>query len=304
MSVVERLKQLTVKHLAIFGLLLLSAVALTVIGASLLKIINQLSGWIYVGLSVVVFLSLVVVFISPNYIEANVPGFGPVSVDGSNSAPQKQEENVVDRDNPHPEDFEEYAELTREVSPELSTQLFQIQQAGYSDPFEATSAIISEGIGADDRNPVQETIDILESDLEARDFILNSENHNMTVVDIDGERVIAKVDDDQHPPKPGLEFKLFANAAVDVEGTTETFPERVGTVRVEEVDDPLCVMTAVSWDEKLSGDPAQRSSDLTQRGAWVEIGLEEAESIDWDTMEEAYQKLKTLQEQGESNHDN
>jgi len=193
MSVVERIKQLTVKHLAIFGLLLLSAVALIVIGASLLKIINQVSGWIYVGLSVVVFLSLVVVFISPNSIEANVPGFGPVSVDGSNSSPQKPEKNVVGGESPYPEDFGEYAELTREISPELSTQLFQIQQAGYSDPFEATSAIISEGIGTDNRNPVQETIDILNSDLEARDFILNSENHDMTVVDIFGERYILKV---------------------------------------------------------------------------------------------------------------
>jgi len=302
--VLERLKQLTVKHMAIFGLMLLSAVALTVIGFSLLKIINPLSGWIYVGLSVVVFLSLVVVFVSPDYIEANVPGFGPVSLDGSNSTEQIPKENTVERSNPRPDNFEEYAELTREVSPELSTQLFQIQQAGYTDPFEATSAILSEDIGTDDRNPVQETIDILESDLEARDFILNSKNHDMPVVDIEGERVIAKLDDDQHPPRPGLEFKLFANAAVDVEGTTETFPDWVGTVRVEEVADPLCVMTAVSWDEELSDDPAQRGSDLTRRGAWVEIGLDEAESIDWDTMEEAYQKLKTLQEQGELNHDN
>lgn len=283
--------------------MLLSAVALTVIGFSLLRLIDPLDGWTYVGLTVVVFLSLVVVFVSPNYIEANVPGFGPVSLDGSNSADQEPEVNV-DRDNSRPENFEEYAELTREVSPELSTQLFQIQQAGYSDPFEVTSAIISEGIETADRNPVQETIDLLESDLEARDFILNSENHDMTVVDLDGERVIAKLDDDQHPPKPGLEFKLFANAAVDVEGTTETFPDWVGTVRVEEVADPLCVMTAVSWDEELSDDPTQRSSELTRRGAWVEIELDEAESIDWDTMEETYQKLKTLQEQGELHHDN
>jgi len=74
--VLERFKRLTVKHVAIFGLILLSAVALTVIGFSLLNIIEPLTGWIYVGLSVVVFLSLVVVFMSPNYVEANVPGSG------------------------------------------------------------------------------------------------------------------------------------------------------------------------------------------------------------------------------------
>ena len=303
-TVLEQFKRLTVKHVAIFGLILLSAVALTVIGFSLLKIIEPLSGWIYVGLSVVVFLSLVVVFISPNYIEANVPGFGPVSLDGSHSGRQEPEDDYVGANIDRPSDFEEYAELTSRISPELSTRLFQIQQADYSDPFEATSAIISEGMGSNDRNPVQETIDILASDLEARNFIVNSENHDMDVVDIDNERVITKLDDDQHPPNPGLEFKLFANAAVNIDGTTETFPEWVGTVRVEEVDDPLCIMRAVSWDEELSDDPAQRSAELTRRGAWVEIGLDEAESIDWDTIEEAHQKLTTLQEQGELNHDN
>lgn len=293
-------KRLTVDQAAISGLILLSAVALLVVGFSLFGLIDSLSGWIYVGLLMIVFLSLVVVFLSPTYIETNIPGIGPVSIDGSNSTERQTEEGSVSS----PDGFEDYAELTRSLSTDLSNQLYQIEDAGYTNPFEATSAIISDGLESKDRNPVQDTMEILESDLEAREFILNSDNHDMAVVDIDNERVIARLDDDQHPPKPGLEFKLFANTAVDVEGTTETFGEWVGTVRVEEVDDPLCVMRVISWDEELSDDPAQRSTDLTRRGAWVEIGLEEAESIDWDAMEEAHQKLKSLQEQGELNYAN
>lgn len=304
MNVREGIRRLTVRHLAIFGLLLLSAVGVITIGFSLLRLVEPFSGGIYVGILVVVFLSLVVVFLSPDHIEANVPGFGPVTVGETNSAGENPERDFTEESLPQPENFEEYAELTNRISPELSSRLFQIQQADYSNPFEATSAILSEGIENNDRNPVEETIDILESDLEARDFIVNSANHDMDVVSIDGEQIIAKLDDDQHPPNPGLEFKLFANATVSVDGSTETFPEWVGTARVEEVNDSLCIMRAVSWDEELSDDPAQRSTDLTQRGAWVEIGLDEVESIDWNTTEEAHQKLTTLQDQGELNYDN
>lgn len=296
----ERIERLTIKHVAIFGFIILSAVALSVVAASVLSLIDPLSGWVYVGLLTIAFLSLVIVFVAPNYLEANIPGFGPVTVDGSEPTEEKGTTNRPDFS--PPENFEEYAELTRGLSTELSAQLIQIDSSDYSNPFEATAKMLSQGI--EDRNPVQETLQLLEADLEAREFILNSENHDMGVVNIEDGQVIAKMDDDQHPPKPGLEFKLYTNTAVDIGGTTETFREWVGTVRVEEVDDPLCVMSAISWDDELSEDPAERSAELMRQGSWVEIGLEEAENIDWDMMEEAHQRLKTLQEEGELTYAN
>lgn len=298
--VLERVERPTIKYVAIFGFIVLSAVAILVVAASVLSLIDPLSGWVYVGLLMIAFLSLVVIFVSPNHLEANIPGFGPVTMDGAESP---EERKTPDRERfSTPEDFEEYAELTRSLSTELSAQLFQIDASDYSNPFEATAKMLSQGI--EDSNPVQETLQLLEADLEAREFILNSENHDMEVVNIEDNQVIAKMDDDQHPPKPRLEFKLYTNTAVDIGGTTETFREWVGTVRVEEVDDPLCVMSAISWDDALSEDPAERSAELMRQGSWVEIGLEGVENIDWDTMGEAYQRLKTLREEGELTYAN
>lgn len=296
----ERIRRLTIKQVAVFGFIILSAVALSVVAASLLNLINPLSGWVYVGILTIVFLSLAILFIAPNYLETNIPGFGSVTVDGSESQGKGETTNGPDLSSP--ENFEEYAELTRSLSTDLSAQLFQIDASDYTNPFEATAKMLSQG--TEDRNPVQETIQLLEADLEAREFIMNSENHDMDVVNIENNQVIVRMDDDQHPPKPGLEFKLYTNTAVDVGGTTETFRKWVGTVRVEEVDDPLCVMSTISWDDELSKDPAERSAELMRQGSWVEIGLDEAESIDWDTMEEAYQSLKTLQEEGEFTYAN
>lgn len=298
--VLDRIERLKIKHVAIFGFIILSAVSLSVVSASILGLIDQLSGWVYVGLLMIVFLSLVILFTAPNYLETNIPGFGPVTVDGSDSQGEVETTNRTGFS--PPESFEEYAELTRGLSTELSAQLLQIEASDYSNPFEATAKILSQGI--EDRNPVQETLQLLEADLEAREFIINSENHDMDVVNIEDSQVIAKMDDDQHPPKSGLEFKLYTNTAVDIGGTTETFRDWVGTVRVEEVDDPLCVMSVISWDDELSEDPAERSANLMRQGSWVEIGLEEAENIDWGTMEEAHQRLKTIQEEGELTYAN
>lgn len=293
----------TINHVAIFGFLVLSVVALSVVVLSVLSVINPLNEWGYVGLITIAFLSLVLIYISPNSIEANIPGFGPVSVDGTESSPSVAERSQ-EGEKPSPTNFAEYVELTGSLSAELSNQLHQIQASDFADPFEATSAIISEGMKVEETNPVKETIEILESDLAAREFILNSENHDMDVVQVGNDRVIARLDDGQHPPNPDLEFKLRANTAIDVGGTTETFGEWVGTVRVEEVDEPLCIMEVISWGEDISDDPPERQAELMRRGAWVEIGLEEAENIDWDSMEEAYEKLKTLQDQGEWDYAN
>lgn len=152
-------------------------------------------------------------------------------------------------------------------------------------------------------NPVQQTIDILESDLQARNFIEQSDNYRMDIVDVDEARIITELEDGHFPPESGLGFNIYKNSRVEVDGSVETFREWIGIARVRNVDEPLCVLNVVSWSEDLSDDPPERSNTLMQGTSWVEIEQEGVEDVEWDEVENARDALKSHQSSREMNHE-
>ena len=229
----------------------------------------------------------------------NIPGFGPVDIGepSTDTKPVAPESKTVYR-GLEIEDFNEFVSLVRDESTELANQLDRIASMDASDEFQATSNLIQKAIDSTDSNPFEESLELIKSDIKAIEFIEESENHQMDVVEIDGRQIITKIDNNQLPPSQDLEFKLYINKAVTVNGSTESFGKRVATTKVNRIDDPLCIMDIIDWDDNLDDNLSEITDEVMSNEPWVEIGKEEIEQVDLQKLKDAHEKLKSLQDKG------
>lgn len=282
-------------------LLLLAVLCMSLLLTSISTDAIKLPDYSYAVLPTIAVVSLVVSYYAPRRLHFPIPftdeifiiyDSQPTDIDES----EKEGRNI--------QNFSDFIAVVHTVSPRLASSLGQILDIHPDRPFETTAAILSIGIESRQTNPVEETVNILESHLNAREFVKKSDSKDLRVVQVNGGSIACKLSDDQIEPNPGLGFKLYVDSSIPVEGRAEVYSDKVADLRVEEVKNNLCFMKVVSWESDVTSEQKKREKHIMSNNPRAQIDVEGAEEVDWDMLEQTYEYLSDVQSEEGISHEN
>lgn len=250
----------------------------------------------YSAIPVAILLGLLFVFSyilikNPEPIEWDVPYLGTLKI-GSDSKNGHRSSK---------EGFERVAAVADEESTELADALRVIRHEFDETTCEAVAETLVVGIESRKTSPFHQTLHRLESLLDARDFVEESESLEMRIVQREDERLYAKVTEEHGEVKEGLEFDIYILDTINVDGEAETVSKQVATAEVVLVDEQVCGLEIIDWSEDF--EPSEgRIAYLMNHTPEARFDTQMTRNVDWDDIEMAHENLTQL-ETGGNRHD-
>jgi len=220
---------------------------------------------------------------NPDTVKWDIPHLGTFRIDdnpGRNSA--------SDADG-----FDRIAAIADEESTELADSLRAIRYEFDEASCEAIADTLITGIQARKTSPFYRTLRQLDSLLDARNFVEQSEDLEMQIVQREGERIYAKITEEHGSVKEGLEFDIYILDTINVDGDAETVSRQVGTAEVILVDDRVCGLEVVNWSDNFDP-PRDKMGYIMNHSPTAKFDTEMIRNVDWDDIEAAHENLTQL----------
>jgi hypothetical protein len=226
---------------------------------------------------------------NPDSVEWDAPYLGTFRMGDSG----KKEENSR-RDK---EGFDRVAAVADEESTELADSLRAIRYEFDEATCEAVADTLVAGIESRKTSPFHQTLRRLESLLDARNFVEQSESLEMRIVQREDERLYAKVTEEHGEVKEGLEFDIYIEDTINVDGGAETVSKQVATAEVVLVDEQVCGLEIIDWSDDF--DPTEdRIGYLMNHSPEAKFDTQMTRNVDWDEIERAHENLTQLETGG------
>lgn len=273
------------------GYLLLSITVLFIFYLMVLIIQEKVSVG-YSAIPVAILLGLLFVFSyilirNPEPIEWDAPYLGTLKI-GADS------ENGHRRNR---EGFERVAAVADEESTELADALRVIRHEFDEATCEAVAETLVAGIESRKTSPFHQTLRRLESLLDARSFVEQSESMEMRIVQQEDERLYARVTDEHGEVKEGLEFDIYILDTINVDGEAETVSKQVATAEIVLVDEQVCGLEIIDWSDDFN--PSEdKLGYLMSHSPEAKFDTQMTRNVDWDDIERAHESLTQLETGG------
>lgn len=193
--------------------------------------------------------------------------------------------------------FDRVAAVADEESTELADSLRAIRYEFDEANCEAIADTLIAGIESRKTSPFHQTLRRLESLLDARDFVEQSESLEMRIVQREGERLYARITGEHAELKEGLEFDIYITDTINVDGEAETVSKQVATAEVVLVDEQVCGLEVIDWSDDF--DPSEdRIGYLMSHSPKAMFDTQMTRNVDWDDIERAHENLTQLETGG------
>jgi len=286
--------------LQILGGLLFAAVLTLVFGI----IIAGTVGWIDVGVTLIVplvallFLVGIVLLKEPEDVIRHISDLVSKSLSDSFQERSKYSDWQPDESRkPRKSDndgFDRIVGVAEQESTVLADQLRRMRAEFDDITCESVAQTLEVGYQTQKNPPMSQVIQQMETLLNSREFVENSESLELRVIDEDNSVLYARLTEDHGKPKEGLEFDLYIEDTVNTGGDAVVLPKQAGTVKVTLIEEEFCGLEVTSWTDHFQPDTENRISYIMDRNPTAKFDEEILGGIEWRELEQAYKNLKQL----------
>lgn len=199
--------------------------------------------------------------------------------------------------------FDRIVEVADKESTELADQLRRIRAESGEVTTEDLVNTIAVGIRTQHLSPMEQVLQSIRTLLDSREFVEESDDLSLRVLQREGNVVYARLTEDHGVPEIGIEFQVYIDEAFHFEGGTEGYPKHVGNAEVISVEEEFCALEITSWTDHFNVDESDPMEYIMNQNPRIVFNEDSMSGVEWDELELAYESLTQLVD-GEPRHDN
>lgn len=190
--------------------------------------------------------------------------------------------------------FERIVEVADEESTELADHLRRMRSEYDDVTSEDVAQAIELGLHTQRNPPIIQVQNRMQELLDARDFVKESDDHELRVIQRENETLYARITENQAQPPIGLKLELYVEEAIGNDGVAELLPKHIGTAQVILAEEQFCGLEVVSWTDQFNHGESERWEYIMSHNPTARFDEEVINNVEWDSLEETHDHLKKL----------